>query len=163
MYRRRSPIFGNSVVFALVIAFCPSCCAAQTIQLPRPTGPFGIGRLSYDWIDEHRSDPSNNRAKREIVVDVWYPADVSRGVATAPLVPGASRLTGIPEQIMRDEQFKDAWAAVRSGAVVSHAVENAPAEKKLKNYAVLIFSPGLGSATYAYTSQLEDLASMAMW
>src|SRR5947209_13168273 len=92
------------------------------------------------------------------MVDIWYPADVPQSATTAPLLPGASRLTGISEQIIGD-QFKQAWPAVRSGAVASHAVENAPITSKLNKFPVLIFSPGLGSATFAYTSQLEDLAS----
>ena len=99
-----------------------------------------------------------NSAKREIMVDIWYPADVSRGASKAPLLPGASRLTGISEAIMRDEQFKQAWPAVRSGAVASHAVANAQVTKGITRFPVLIFSPGLGSPL-AYTSQLEDFAS----
>ena len=159
MCKKRSSTRGVSVLLALCLCIPVSYIAAQDtkIELPNPTGPYAIGRLSYDWVDEHRSDPSNG-GKREIMVDIWYPADGPRSATTAPLLPGASRLTGVSEQIMRD-QFKQAWPSVRSGAVASHAVENAPVTKKLKKLAVLIFSPGLGSATYAYTSQLEDLAS----
>jgi predicted dienelactone hydrolase len=162
MHRQRSMLC-LAVFLSFRIGFCPSNIAAQNvhenIQLPNPTGPYGIGRVSYDWIDEHRSDPSNNGAKREIMVDIWYPADVPQGASTAPLLPGSSRLTGISEEIMRDGQFKQAWPAVRSGAVASHAVANAPVAKKINGFPVLIFSPGLGSPTYAYTSQLEDFAS----
>jgi hypothetical protein len=118
MYSRNSSTLCLTALLAFLIGFCTSNTAAQNvdqnIKLPNPTDPYGVGRVSYDWIDEHRSDPSNNSAKREIMVDIWYPADVSQGASKAPLLPGASRLTGISEESMRDGQFQQAWPAVRT-------------------------------------------------
>ena len=163
MQSQNSPTLCLAALLAFLIGFWTSNTAAQNvhqnIRLPNPTGPYGVGRVSYDWIDEHRSDPSNDSAKREIMVDIWYPADLSQGASRAPLLPGASRLTGISEEIMRDDQFKQAWPAVRTGAVASHAVANAQVTKGITRFPLLIFSPGLGSPTFAYTSQLEDFAS----
>ena len=44
--------------------------------LPAPTGRHGVGRVSFDWVDQGRAEvySSNPQDRRELVVWVWYPA-----------------------------------------------------------------------------------------
>src|ERR1700687_4711803 len=46
------------------------------LELPRPTGPFAVGRVSTTWVDTARVDPfaPAPAQKRELVVWLWYPA-----------------------------------------------------------------------------------------
>lgn len=44
-------------------------------SLPKPTGPYAIGTISYHLIDQNRNDPHAPGAKRELMVQVWYPAE----------------------------------------------------------------------------------------
>ena len=44
-------------------------------RFPHPNGSYGIGTLTYHWVDTNRAeifatDPS---ARRELMVQVWYP------------------------------------------------------------------------------------------
>jgi hypothetical protein len=46
-------------------------------RFPPPTGPYGIGTLTYHWVDADRpeiftADPGN---RRELMVQIWYPAE----------------------------------------------------------------------------------------
>jgi hypothetical protein len=44
--------------------------------LPAPTGRHGVGRVSFDWVDQGRAEvySSNAQDRRELVVWIWYPA-----------------------------------------------------------------------------------------
>src|SRR5574341_779807 len=49
-------------------------------SLPSPTGPRGIGRVTYYWTDSARIEPlAADRRNREVMVDVWYPTDHQTG------------------------------------------------------------------------------------
>ncbi len=129
--------------------------------LPMPSGPFGIGRIGYEWIDSSRPDPysANPDAHRDLMVHLWYPAprtDTGKG----PYLPGAKQMDANPEVQRRvGDEFGAAWALIVSGDVVSHAVENAPVAKSPKSFPVVLFSHGLGGIDFAYTSLIEDLVS----
>jgi predicted dienelactone hydrolase len=40
-----------------------------------PSGPYAIGTLIYHWVDQNRADLGDKTAKREIMVQIWYPAE----------------------------------------------------------------------------------------
>jgi len=52
-------------------------------RLPAPSGPYGVGRIGYDWIDPGRPDRYSGapQAHRELMVYVWYPASTNRADA----------------------------------------------------------------------------------
>ena len=56
----------------------------------RPTGPYGIGTTTYHMVDGDRSEvfASNPDARRELMVQVWYPAR-THGSPRAPYLPDA--------------------------------------------------------------------------
>jgi predicted dienelactone hydrolase len=57
------------------------------------------------------------------------------------------------------DAFGAGWGLIVSGDLVSHAVENAPVAKSPKHFPVVLFSHGLGSIGFSYTSLIEDLVS----
>src|SRR5881296_1207699 len=75
-------------VFALIVAMVGTalCAAAQPERtgpggLPSPTGPFAIGRVTVHWIDPSRIEPFSAKP-RELMIDIWYPADSATGAPT---------------------------------------------------------------------------------
>jgi dienelactone hydrolase len=136
--------------------------AAELPILPTPSGPFGIGRHSYDWTDTTRLDTQGPDPKRnrELMVYLWYPIEHSaRGVQGAYL-PNAKQIDADPQlgHEMR-EGYGDVWPQILSGAVYSHAIENAPATKSPKQFPVVIFSHGVGGSSFGYTALFESLVS----
>jgi hypothetical protein len=129
--------------------------------LPLPTGPFKVGRVTVHWVDHSRIEPlSPTHEYRELMVDIWYPAEPSTGVV-APYLDVQAFEKALGEAGFR-RWFRDASDAI-IGGVTTHAVVGAPfaasAGGRDQRCPVLIFSPGDGMAREVYTAQLEDLAS----
>ncbi len=129
--------------------------------LPPPTGPYSVGRVTYHWIDSARPEPlaSTSPAYRELMVDIWYPAELTPGAAPAPYLPDLPAVEKLTGQAATRKQFGAAYDQVMSGKVSTHAQENAEFAHSLNKRPVLIFSHGLGVLRTAYTAQFEDLAS----
>src|ERR1700732_3237889 len=58
------------------------------LSLPELSGSYPVGRRFLDWMDRSRSDPFHKSAKRELVVSVWYPAQVTGANQTETYLPG---------------------------------------------------------------------------
>jgi predicted dienelactone hydrolase len=135
---------------------------AATPTLPMPSGPFGIGRIGYEWIDTSRPDTysASPDAHRDLMVYLWYPAPRTDTGNRGSYLPGAKQMDANPEVQRRvGDAFGAPWELIVSGDLVSHAVENAPVAKSPEHFPVVLFSHGLGSTGFAYTSLIEDLVS----
>ena len=134
--------------------------AAAQIVLPDPTGPHKVGTITVPWVDESRSeivtdDPGD---KREVIVQLWYPAQVSDR-ASAPYFP---KLHVVLETMRskfgrRGEQMAESMAPL--GSVKTHAMEEAPLASTQPKYPILLFSPGGDMSRRFHTIQAEELAS----
>jgi pimeloyl-ACP methyl ester carboxylesterase len=144
-------------------AFAQSTPPADALpKIPVPSGPYGIGRVGYDWVDASRPDPysSDPKAHRELMVYFWYPAAQKPADAKGAYLPGAQRMDALPEiQSRMSREFGRNWAAMISGAIYSHAVERAPVLSSPRRLPVVIFSHGLGGTGFNYTCLIEDLVS----
>jgi hypothetical protein len=125
--------------------------------LPPATGPFAVGKVTVHWTDESRIEPlSPNHEPREVMVDIWYPAEPSNA-APAEYLDAA----GYEKAMGADgfqSFFRDASETLRQG-VKTHAFAAAPYARSAKQSPVLIFSPGGGMVREIYAAQFEDLAS----
>jgi hypothetical protein len=156
----RNGIIGLSFVLVLVV-----CCLTQILlpkalannSLPPPTGSFAVGKVALHLVDESRIEPlSPNHEPREMMVDVWYPAE-SSVAAHAAYLDVAAYERALGSDGFRN-QFRDAADALNEG-VQTHAVIGAPYAHLAGRSAVLVFSPGGGMIREVYSTQLEDLAS----
>ena len=61
------------------------------VRLPHPTGPRAIGTLTYHWVDASRADifTVDPNTRRELMVQVWYPADAGASPTHAPYMQDA--------------------------------------------------------------------------
>jgi dienelactone hydrolase len=121
----------------------------REVVLPKPSGPYAVGRSLFDWTDSSREDPySSSIGKyRELMVWLWYPAASAPGAAAAEYIPAAWAA-------------KLPWRPVTIPARIRvHAVSDAPLAGKDQAYPVVVFSTGFGNLPSDYTSVMEDLAS----
>ena len=121
----------------------------REVVLPKPTGPYAVGRTLFDWVDPKRDDPFSSAVgkHRELMVWLWYPASDSMHAKPAAYVPSdwASELPWRPVTI--------------PGRIRVHAVAGAPMGTNRKSFPVLIFSTGIGNLPSDYTSLIEDIVS----
>ena len=125
-------------------------------SFPHPSGPYAIGTLTYHWIDENRleffsADPS---ARRELMVQIYYPARGNPSSSRAPYVPNpevlasTAHLLRLPAFVFG--HFKD---------VVTNATLSAPMEDGEPMSPVLIFLSGRGGYRQSNTFQIEEVVS----
>lgn len=131
-------------------------------RLPDPSGPYGIGRVGYEWIDKTRPDvySADPKVRRALMVYVWYPASRNATGSAEPYLPGARQMDGSPgARSNMTEEFGALWPLIVSGAVKSHAIENAPLLNSQKQFPLVLLSHGLGGTGFEYTALIEDLVS----
>ena len=126
-------------------------------RFPPPGGPYEIGTVTYHWVDAARpevftADPAD---RREVMVQIWYPARGSRAAPRAPwvedadaLAPALGRLTHLPGFVYGHLKY-----------VTSHALRSAPVADGEPRYPVLLFLPGLTGFRQMNTFQVEELVS----
>ena len=135
---------------------------AGSVGLPAPSGPYAIGRRALDLVDPQRGDAfsAEPERNRELMVYVWYPARPGSLRATAEYLPGARQLEADPaaRDAMRDE-IGSRWREVVSGAIRSHAMNDAEPARRSGGFPVVLFSHGASATTFSYTAQIEDLVS----
>lgn len=126
-------------------------------QFPRPGGPYPIGTVTYHWVDTSRheifsTDPS---AQRELMVQIWYPAQETPSSARAPYVDDARALSPALARLLHLPGFTfDYWADVPT-----HATPSVPMATDKPRYPVLIFLTGLDAFRQSNTFQVEELVS----
>ncbi|WPB75946.1 hypothetical protein KYC5002_44025 [Archangium violaceum] len=115
--------------------------------LPEPTGPYGVGRAAFDWVDARRQEPYARRGNRprELSAWLWYPAEPRRGARPGPYLPAGWRLTSL-------------FWRFQASRVRAHAVPGAPVARPPQRHPVLVFSPA-GFPPLYYSSLFEELAS----
>ncbi len=130
---------------------------APIFRFPQPTGPHAIGTLTYHWIDSARADIfiEDPNARRELMVQVWYPADTGASPTYAPYMQDAdavmaafSRIHGLPSFLF--SRFK---------YVTTNAVTSAPVAKGQTSCPVLILPTGATGFRQMNTFQVEELVS----
>jgi hypothetical protein len=135
---------------------------ATTPTLPTPSGIFGIGRIGYEWIDLSRPDPysTDPQAHRDLMVYLWYPSPQGNTGEAGWYLPGARAMDADPAlQPHMREEFEAAWPLIVSGKIRPHAIDNAPVANTPRRFPVVLFSHGLGSTSFEYTSLIEELVS----
>ena len=126
-------------------------------RFPSPTGPYAIGTLTYHWVDAARADifATDPNARRELMVQVWYPAPAVLAPTRAPYMKEANAVTAAiarmhdkPKVLFR--QFK---------YVTTNAVEFVGVANGHPSYPILIFLEGAAGFRQMNTFQVEELVS----
>jgi len=123
----------------------------------KATGPYAIGTTTYHWVDMSRPelftpDPSDHR---ELMAQVWYPAQNDVAAPRAPYIQDAAAVTPAMARLFQvPEFFFSHFNYVTTDAVVS-----APMADDESSYPVLIFLSGLDGFRSVNTFQIEELVS----
>jgi hypothetical protein len=125
------------------------------LTLPRPTGPFAVGRVIYDWIDNSKVDSSAPvpGTSRELLVWIWYPSAAGQSVTTDDYVPAQMRAAAAPLGGPLSLLTRDL------SRVHTHGTRNTDLAPQLPSYPVVIMRAGASLEVWNYSSLAEDLAS----
>jgi hypothetical protein len=125
-------------------------------SLPHPRGPYQIGTLTYDWVDAARPEifTADPHDRRELMVQIWYPARASKSAKRAPYIADGyalaplARLMHLPGFVFQHLKY-----------VKTNAMPAAPMAPGAVSYPVLVFSHGRGGFRQHNTLQVEELVS----
>ncbi|PZO00623.1 MAG: carboxylic ester hydrolase [Alphaproteobacteria bacterium] len=143
-------VIGLAISVALPVAL-------PVFRFPHPNGPHAIGTVTYHWTDPTRREvfATDPGTRRELMVQIWYPADVGASRARAPYVEDAdalfitqARLHGLPDFTFSHLRY-----------VTTNATVGIPVSAGARTYPVLIFLEGLTGYRQMNTFQVEALVS----
>ena len=128
------------------------------IELPAPTGHFAVGRTSFAWTNEAKTDElaPTPGTKRQVVGWIWFPAAHAGTDVPAEYVSPLWRkaLNESQGSALMKHFFKRDLSVVRVHSWVDAAL--APQER---TYPVVVLRAGGGAPTTDFTTLAEDLAS----
>ena len=133
-----------------------------TSQLPPPSGPFGIGRIAYEWVDISRSESHapDLQAHRDLMVYLWYPSPRKDLTTRGEYLPGARQMDARPDvQSAMKGDFETLGHSSFLVPLPPTLSNNAPVAKTPAPFPLVIFSHGNGGTSFGYTSLIEDLVS----
>ena len=82
--------------------------APPAFVFPPPSGPYRIGTVTRHWVDHGRREVLSSRPsdRRELMVQLWYPAHDVPSAPRAPYLPDADgvapALGGLPRRAAVD-------------------------------------------------------------
>jgi dienelactone hydrolase len=127
------------------------------VSLPVPTGPFGVGRALFDWVDDHAVDtlaPSPG-TKRELLVWIWYPTATRRSAAHEDYLPARVRT-----EVERSRGRLISGFLTRDlSRVHPHSLRGVDVSTLRPPYPVVILRAGASAEVWNYSTLAEDLAS----
>ncbi|MGD1107867.1 MAG: hypothetical protein ABR865_12550 [Terracidiphilus sp.] len=140
-----------------------SLSASDRPSLPRPSGSYGVGRVSYELTDASRPEPLSSKpnAHRRMMMYVWYPTEPSAidGKATAPYLPGFDLVRSKIGPSDISDMFRPATYEGPRSIPETVVVEGAPIAAGRQKFPLLLFAHGWGNPTFLYTAELEDIVS----
>ncbi|WP_339272430.1 dienelactone hydrolase [Paenibacillus sp. FSL W8-0426] len=124
-------------------------------DFPAPTGKLKVGTQVFHFVDSNREETFGNSAtgKRELMVQVWYPAQADTGKYT-PFIPDTGILS-----YMAESYGLPGFTFQHLKYVSSHAYSGAEVSSAQTRYPLILANPGNGSSRFLHTSQAENLAS----
>ncbi|MGE3467663.1 MAG: alpha/beta hydrolase family protein [Pyrinomonadaceae bacterium] len=122
----------------------------KTVELPKPTGKHKVGTVVYHWIDKKREEPWTKAPAdhRQLMVQIWYPGDDKGQGKKAPYIFDLEKIRSSIEKY---------WNGIPD--VRHHATLDLPVSNAETKYPLLVFSHGMNSSRFLYTSICQELAS----
>lgn len=146
--RRQAPASS----LALLLLFGLLCGS----ELPAPTGPHAVGTEIAYLTDPARNDLPGAPRARELLVQLWYPAEAAPERERAPYLIELELIEALQHERYLDLEpdVLGAWADLET-----HSRKGAPLLAAPGKLPLLLFSPGFGMARASYTTLAEELAS----
>jgi predicted dienelactone hydrolase len=143
-------------VSGLVVATA-SPLILPVFSFPLPTGPLGIGTLTYHFVDPSRPEifSADKSARRELMVQMWYPAKEDKRLPRALYMPDADAVTAA----FARTHGRPAFLVGHFKYVTTNAMPSAPVAGDQPGYPVLLFLEGATGYRQMSTFQVEELVS----
>src|SRR5918995_2430606 len=126
-------------------------------RFPHPSGPYQIGTLTYHWVDADRPEvfTADSDDRRELMVQIWYPAEGDPSSPRAPWVQDTDALAADLARVLHLPGFT--FGHVKY--ITTNAIPSAPVADDEPSYPVLIFLEGVTGFRQMNTFQVEELVS----
>lgn len=155
----------SAALLFLTLLVAPAVLVAQESFLPEPTGPYTVGTTLRYWIDANRRetylvrDPADKRSdQRELMVQLWYPAEVPEEAMLAPYFPNSE--IEVEAFNAAGERFGASFImSLEAAQAPTHSYVDVPVAASGAPFPVLVFSPGLAIPPTIYQAQIQELAS----
>jgi predicted dienelactone hydrolase len=150
-------VFGKGLGTLAVVVSIALPMMLPVFRFPHPGGPYGIGTLTYHWVDAARPEvfSADPNARRELMVQIWYPAWKESSSRPAPYLQDSDAVTAA---LARLHNFPD-FSLNHLRYVTTNATSSVPVANDLPNYPVLIYLEGLTGYRQMNTFQVEELVS----
>jgi len=145
-----------AIVFAAVIAIL-FCNHRTAVELPLPTGRYGVGRVTYQWQNPNAlvQLPPNPEALRDVEAWIWYPTVKSYvGQHTEYLPTKWREAFALSSGFVMSRLFSRDLELVRT-----HSFIDAPLANDVMSFPVVVLRSGGSALAVELTSLAEDLAS----
>jgi predicted dienelactone hydrolase len=125
-------------------------------RFPHPGGPYPIGTVTYHWIDAGRVETYGDApgGPRELMVQVWYPAEPTRGRPERWLDGGV--MVG---RAMAAWRHFPGILLDQTALAYTHTYAGAPISDHQAVYPVVVYVHGWGGFRNINQDQIEALAS----
>ncbi len=152
---RRSKLGLLAVIPVILLALPPALVPVP--RLPEPSGPLAVGTVSLYLVDEDRAEIYGPEpgGPRELMIQVWYPADPDPGAEPGPwtddlaeIGPANAERLGFPSFVL------DHLALARTNSYPDASLSSAEEE-----YPVILYSHGWTGFRTVNVDQSEALAS----
>ncbi len=135
---------GVVLVATLLVLLTGFVVYLRTFQFPAPTGPYAVGTTILNLTDPARHDPysTDPAARRELVVQLWYPAQSSHN------------------RVARYVRWREAGLSLFYAPLLgTHSRSEAPVAQAGSPFPVLLFNHRWNGRRTQNTVLAEDLAS----
>ncbi|MBI9096004.1 MAG: dienelactone hydrolase family protein [Sphaerochaeta sp.] len=154
---RRKRIFLLSLSFLCLLGTLASLYLFPVNTMPKPTGPYTIGTVSYELTEQGREELYGPEPRKDwhIRFQVWYPADSSKGgKLTKWLTDGRKVASGIPVLYNLPSFLLDHTALIKS-----HSYSDLMISAKEQTYPLVLISHGWTGFSSLHSDLGEMLAS----
>jgi predicted dienelactone hydrolase len=146
-------VLGLAAVALVIAAVLP--LAVPMFAFPMPSGPHAIGTMTYHWVDETRADFGDPSAPRELMVQLWYPAEPGSDAPRDSYIQDDMHFSPRPGGGMPFPGF----FFNHLNDIATHALVAAPVAAGSDRFPVLVFSPGATGFRQHNTFEVEELVS----
>lgn len=129
----------------------------RLFKIPKPKGEFNVGTKLLHFVDENRNEifAENGKNKRELMVQVWYPAENIKNKKFLSFIPkGKKMIKEIAKEFKIPEPLIDYLKYIKS-----NSYEDCEIASLKESYPLIILNHGIGAASFLHTTQAENLAS----
>ncbi|CEG00583.1 Platelet-activating factor acetylhydrolase [Ostreococcus tauri] len=160
LWVRRCAAFGGGATTAVSVA---SGILIPVFRMPKPTGPYKVGKRTLEWTDKSRKSwllKSKGRGSfpehRKLMANVWYPA-CEDGLKGLKHVKQANWLEPKLARSLAISFFAPGWCVNYFRLVRMEAYEDAPVASG--KFPVIMFSHSFSGMKEQNSALLQELAS----